>query len=447
MDLPPSGWYPDPYGVPGLLRWWDGSTWTQHTHHGGTAATDDAGPAATVQATTVQPAVPSAAVQATAVQPAVPSTTVQPAVQPTAVQPAVRPAAYQPAVTSVQPTAVQPSAPQLPPGADANGTQVLFLGDDAWSTPGSPDGLGPAGGSRFGYYRTQRRRRMWLMGGLAGGTAAVLGVIALVVSSLNKSPATTTAATRPATPAAHTSAPPASPSPTASPTPSASTPGSVLTDGQSGLSYAQLGSPWQPTCPGTLNNQQFTWTTGESATAGQVNNGQTTWYGVACSGPLPSQYGYNGVTDLGNTATNLVNIFNGTYYNALQHNFQPEVSQPMQVSGHPGWEIKFLVTYTNPQGQGLSWSSEQGAVVVTDLGTGVAPAVFYTSIPGNLGESNVDSLVSSLRVPVTPQPTGSPANGSPADGSPTGGPPAGGSPTAGGGNNGDGHGHGNGNNP
>ena len=32
MDLPPSGWYPDPYGAPELLRWWDGSGWTQHTH-------------------------------------------------------------------------------------------------------------------------------------------------------------------------------------------------------------------------------------------------------------------------------------------------------------------------------------------------------------------------------------------------------------------------------
>jgi hypothetical protein len=27
----PAAWYPDPYGAP-QLRWWDGSTWTQHTH-------------------------------------------------------------------------------------------------------------------------------------------------------------------------------------------------------------------------------------------------------------------------------------------------------------------------------------------------------------------------------------------------------------------------------
>jgi Protein of unknown function (DUF2510) len=437
MELPPSGWYPDPYGVPGLLRWWDGSAWTQHTHRGETPAADGAEPATTVQPTTVQPAT---TVQPTTVQPAVPPTRAQPSVQPTRAQPPVRPTAYQPAATSVQPTAVQPSTAQPPSGADANGTQVLFLGDDAWTTPGTPGGPGPAGGSRYGYYRTQRRRRIWLMGGLAGGTAVALGVIALVVSSLGKSPATTTAATSPATPAAHTNAP------TPSPTPSATASASVLTDGQSGLSYTQLGSPWQPTCPSGLNNQQFTWTSGESAIAGQINNGQTTWYGVACSGPLPSQYGYNGVADLQNTATNLANTFNGGYYSGLQHNFQQEVSQPMQVSGHAGWEIKFLVTYTNPQGQGLSWNDEMGAVVVTDLGSGVAPAVFYTSIPGNLNENNVDSLVSSLKVPVTPQPTGSPADGSPADGSPADGSPAAGSPAAGDGNNGNGNGGNGGNN-
>jgi hypothetical protein len=188
----------------------------------------------------------------------------------------------------------------------------------------------------------------------------------------------------------------------------------VLADGQSGLAYTQLAAPWQPDCPSGLTNQAFTWTAGESAVAGQINGGQTTWYGAACSGPLPQQYGYNGVADLENTATNLVNTFNGAYYSALQHNFQPEVSQPVQVSGHAGWEIKFVVTDTNAQAQGATWSNEQGAVVVADLGQGLAPAVFYVSIPANLGENNVDPLVSSLQITAVPQVGGSPTGSSPA---------------------------------
>ncbi len=403
MDLPPSGWYPDPYGVPGLLRWWDGSTWTQHTHQAdGAEGTEPAH----AQPASAQPATDAP----TSVQPAVQATSVQPAVT------SVQPAAHQP---GSQPTAVQPGTqpgarPGGPPqGADANGTQVLFLGDDAWGTPG-----GGATGGRFGYHPDQRRRRMWVMGGLAGGTAVALGLIALVVSTLSGSPASPAAATTPATPAARHTTPPASASPAPSPTPSASNPGSLLADGQSGLSYTQLGTPWQPNCPSGLNNGAFTWTAGESAIAGQVNGGQTTWYGAACSGPLPQQYGYNGVADLENTATNLVNTFNGAYYGALQHNFQQEVSQPLQVSGHAGWEIKFLMTYTAAQGQGLSWNDEMGAVVVADLGAGMPPAVFYVSVPGNLGENNVDSLVASLQLSVPQQPAGSPPAGSPDAGSP-----------------------------
>jgi uncharacterized protein YxjI len=30
----PAGWYADPHGTPNLLRWWDGSQWTEHTHAG-----------------------------------------------------------------------------------------------------------------------------------------------------------------------------------------------------------------------------------------------------------------------------------------------------------------------------------------------------------------------------------------------------------------------------
>ena len=439
MELPPSGWYPDPHGVPGLLRWWDGSTWTQHTHQaGGTDAAGSAGPASTAQpgaqSTTVQPAVQAGA-QPTTVQPAVQAgaqpTTVQPAVQPTSVQPTV----YQSAVTSVQPTTVQPGVqPGIQPttvqpatvqpggqpgvpGPDANGTQVLFLGDDAWSA-GGPYSTG----DRYGYSRAQRRRRIWMMSGLAGGTAVALGVVALVVTNLGSS--------TPPAPAAQTTRPVAAttppPSHTPSPTPSATPSGSLIDDSTSGLSYTSLASPWVPNCPGTLNTQGFSWTEGQSAVAGQVSGGQTTWYGAACSAPLPQQYGYNGVQDLQNVTTNVVNAFANSYYSALQHGFQQLVSQPVSINGHAGWEIKFMMTYTNAQGQGLQFTSEEGAVVVADLGSTIPPAVFFVSIPANLGESNVDSLVSSLQLTTPSVPGG---GGSPGDGS-----PAGGSPGDGGGN-------------
>jgi len=29
---PPSGWYAEPSGAPGVLRYWDGSAWTDHRH-------------------------------------------------------------------------------------------------------------------------------------------------------------------------------------------------------------------------------------------------------------------------------------------------------------------------------------------------------------------------------------------------------------------------------
>jgi hypothetical protein len=418
MELPPpSGWYPDPYGVPGLLRWWDGSAWTQHTHTaGGTDAPDVAEPATAVQPTAVQSAVRPTAVQSTAVQPT-----------------AVQPAGAQPA--TVQPAAVQPAgaAPQEP---DTYGTQVLFLGDDAWTMPGAPGapgmpgapggpgGYGP-GSDPYGYHQA-RQRRMWQAGGLVGGTAVALGLVAFVVYSIGNShpapPVTKTPAAAASTPL--------SPSPTAA-TPTLTPALTSITDGTSGLSYAELASPWSPTCPSDLNTEGFAWTTGESAIAAQINGGQTAWYSEACSAPLPQQAGYNGVADLENVTTNLVNQFTGTFYNALPHGFQQQVSQPVTVSGHAGWEIKYLITYQNTQG--LPFANEEGAVVVADLGSQLPPAMFFTSIPGNLGEGNVDTLVSSLRLSAPPQPGG---GGSPGDGSP--GP---GSPGPGGG---DGHGGGDG---
>ncbi len=472
MDLPPSGWYPDPYGTPRLLRWWDGTSWTQHTHPDPTAG--GAGPAGGAAATGVQStAVQSTAVQSTTVQqgavsyagvesttvgatavqpssewlsrtkpptgprtapqPALPSspgvaaTAVQSAVQPTAVQSAVQPTAYQPA--AYQPTGAA--------GANDGGTQVLFVGDDnPWMLPGGLGSGGPGGpggfggpggpggpgyGNRFGYLEAQRRRRRWMIAGLAAGTAVAVAMIAVIASTLGASPSSTAAQRTPTphkdktTPAAPATS--ASASPTASPTTSD---GSLLSDGQSGLSYPQLAQPWQgPSCPGGLNNGTFSWTAGEYAVAGQVNGGSATWYGEACSGPLPVQFGYQGAANLQPTAASLANSFENAYYSGLDHTITPGISQPISVSGHPGWEVTYQVSYTNATAQGATWTDEQAAVVVVDPGTGNEPSVFFTSVPGNLDESNVTSLVSSLQysAPVGVTPTDGTPSSAASDGS------------------------------
>jgi hypothetical protein len=445
-----------------LLRWWDGSGWTQHTHPDVTAAGNGAEPAATavqsatVQATAVQGAVAAGAdVRATAVQPATrqsatrqPSTewlsrTAPPTGRPTAPQPAlpanpesaagVAPTAYQPAVTTVQPgvqptvlqpaavqatgmqaTAVQLGYPQPGAGGDGAGTQVLFRGGDAWQAPGGPalpggpGGPGwPAQGNPYGYLEAQRRRRRRLIGGVTAGTLVAAAAIAIIVTSMSGSPSTPAADQPPAAPAAVTAsspsaAPSASPSASASPTTTASE--SLLTDTQSGLSYPQLAAPWQgaASCPSAISNVgAFTWTDGEYAAAGTINGGSTTWYGEACSGPLPLQYGYSGVADLQGTADNLAQTFENAYYGALNHTVTAGTDEPVQVSGHAAWEVTYDVTYTNAAAQGATWTDEQAAVVVVDTGTD-EPAVFFSSVPDTLNEANITKLVSALQLSSTP---------------------------------------------
>ena len=93
------------------------------------------------------------------------------------------------------------------------------------------------------------------------------------------------------------------------------------------------------------------------------------------------------------------------------------LSQPVSVSGHAGWEIEYQLTYTNAAAQGATWTSEEGAVVVADTGTGNTPVVFFASVPNTLGATTVNSLVSSLQLTVVPNPaSASDAGGSPAPG-------------------------------
>ena len=100
---------------------------------------------------------------------------------------------------------LQPNGGQPSGGAGVDGTQVLFLGDDAWQMPGGPDGRAQA--NRYGYQEAQRRRRLWLIGGISAGTAVAIAIIVVVASSMGGSPSTTAAdQTRVTTPPSPTTA-------------------------------------------------------------------------------------------------------------------------------------------------------------------------------------------------------------------------------------------------
>jgi hypothetical protein len=173
-----------------------------------------------------------------------------------------------------------------------------------------------------------------------------------------------------------------------------------VTDTASGLSYRLLASPWRQGCPSDLNTPMFDWTAGQNTVAGHVSMGGSVidWHGLACSGQLQQQFAYAGPADLEPTAMGLVGALDPAYYGGVPHSRTIEESSAMQVSGHQAWIVKFLMNYPDGASQGLTWSSELGAVVVVDLGGSQAPAVFYVSVPANLGTQNVATLIDSLRV-------------------------------------------------
>lgn len=237
---------------------------------------------------------------------------------------------------------------------------------------------------------------MWV---LAGVTTLVLGVIALGIEDISKPP---TMARPAALSASVRSAQHAAPSAALRPKPSASTSQKTsrrtrhITDAGSGLSYRLLSSPWRRGCPDALNTPMFSWSAGEHAVGGIVSGAP--WYGNACSGLLQQQFQYSGPADLEPTAMGLAGAMDPAYYSGLQHSRTIEDSSAMLVSGHQAWEVTFQVTYPDAAVQGLVFNSEAGAVVVVDRGADQVPAVFYASVPSNLGTSDVRTLIGSLRL-------------------------------------------------
>jgi len=246
--------------------------------------------------------------------------------------------------------------------------------------------------------RRRARRMLWLLTVVTSGALAVIAAFVVHISKVSKAarPAALSAATRTvghgASPKAHRV------------TPAQHSRHTVtypqVTDASSGLSYRMLGAPWLNGCPSDLNTPAFDWTAGENTVAGHVSIGGSVidWHGLACSGQLQQQFPYGGPGDLEQTAMSLVSALDPAYYAGVQHTRAIEASSATQVSGHRAWKVEFAMNYTDGASQGLTWSTERGAVVVVDRGAGQFPAVFYVSVPASLGTQNVATFLSSLRI-------------------------------------------------
>ena len=171
-----------------------------------------------------------------------------------------------------------------------------------------------------------------------------------------------------------------------------------VTDASAGLSYRLLGSPWRQGCPPDLNNSQFDWTAGENTVAGYVSIGGSSipWHGLACSGQLQQAFPYGGPADLEPTAMSLLGALDTAYYGGVQHSRSTVKSTAIRVSGRQAWMVEFAMNYPDGASQGLTWSSELGAVVLVDRGAGQFPGVFYVSVPASLGTLKVATFLLSL---------------------------------------------------
>ena len=234
--------------------------------------------------------------------------------------------------------------------------------------------------------RRLQRRMLWL---LTLVTSGALAVIALFIMDIAKVPTNVRPAALSATlhlRAHATTSASAKGTHRAKPRPSrTAVTYPQVADVTSGLSYRQLGSPWQQGCPSDLSTPAFQWTAGENTVAGHVTIGGSVidWHGLACSGPLQSQFGYAGPADLQSAATSLLNALDPAFYAGVQHSRTTDIDQATRVSGHQAWEIEFTMNYPNGASQGLTWTTELGAVVVADRGAGPGPRCVLRLGPGH----------------------------------------------------------------
>lgn len=341
-EVPP-GWYPDPYGTAGLLRWWDGVQWSTFTQEAPEPEPEEPQPARSESA---EP-------------------------EPTEPEPLE--------LRLTDPGRAGPHAPEPEPAgpgqAEAPGPRIY----------GVPPRDVPADDPLLSPYDEPRRRTRWPWLAASGLLAAAVAVAAVL---LRTDAVGLIGGDRAARPVATASATPQPPQPAAA---------GRIDDPAAGLSYARLGGRWKVMDRARLRTMR--WTAGQYQIAQDDYDGKGHDALASClSSPLPGNFPYSGSGDLADTSASLARTIEKTFYPAHSRRHD-RTSEATRVDGHPAWLRTYVLSYPDAQAKGYDFRSETVTIVLVDRGQR-APGVLWVSIPDNRDEllPDVETVISSLRV-------------------------------------------------
>jgi hypothetical protein len=336
----PPGWFPDPYGAPGLLRWWDGGQWTQATHPAsGPAPGQQSGPPQGQQG----------------------------------------PAFGPPQGPGFAPQQGPGFAPQQGPGFEtAYGRQP-------------PPGFGPPPA------KTRTGALPWVIGG--AGLAVIVAVVAVVVFVLRgddgndaASPSLSAAPSAPASPR---------PSPAGTGTAAAQASRSPvvgrITDAKVGISYARLGGSWTLAGGSWLRPDYFS--AGQVSVVQAPFEQYDSFNATSLSGALRAEesVGYADPRNLSVPGGRVAQRILREHFN-LAGSRTTISSGPYRVAGRQGWLERFRLEFTDAKARDWKFSADTVAVLVLDLGDRRL-GLLWISLPDTFpDQGDIDQVLASVRV-------------------------------------------------